>query len=231
MTLSDNRRLLCQDCPMTPAPAAGTLRERKKRKTRETLIAVGLDMFNTHGYAETTVEAIAEAVEISPRTFFRYFDSKEEIVFADAEEDLTFLRNALHERPSEESALEAIREALISFAEYEESKREKVLSRTRLMSSTPALALRGLGLQKRYERVLIRELTWRSGLKEPTLMIRLIASVCLSAMVVASDIWREGRSKETLTRLTRNTFAALTEAIAETERTPGQTANRRRVLS
>ena len=59
------------------------LRERKKARTKATIQREALRLFSEHGYAETSVEQIADAAEISPSTFFRYFPTKEEVVLAD----------------------------------------------------------------------------------------------------------------------------------------------------
>ena len=59
------------------------LRERKKARTKATIQREALRLFSEQGYAETSVEQIADAAEISPSTFFRYFPTKEEVVLAD----------------------------------------------------------------------------------------------------------------------------------------------------
>ena len=59
------------------------LRERKKQRTRETIVTAALELFAERGYQQTTVAEIAEAAEVSKGTLFAYFPSKEEIVFAD----------------------------------------------------------------------------------------------------------------------------------------------------
>jgi AcrR family transcriptional regulator len=64
----------------------GGLRERKKQRTRHALVTAAADLFERNGYEATTVAEIAAAAEVSTRTFFSYFPSKEAVLFADAAE-------------------------------------------------------------------------------------------------------------------------------------------------
>jgi AcrR family transcriptional regulator len=88
------------------------LRERKKRQTRNALIAAALRLFHDRGYARTTTEEIAAAVDVSQRTLFRYFANKDEIVLAVLEDVYAAFLAELRERPAAEPPLAALRGAI-----------------------------------------------------------------------------------------------------------------------
>ena len=89
------------------------LRERKKQKTRETIVKVALELFAEQGYERTTIAEIADAADVSPRTIFAYFASKEDILFSDLTEIEERLAQALRERPEGTTALDALREFIV----------------------------------------------------------------------------------------------------------------------
>jgi AcrR family transcriptional regulator len=91
------------------SPSLG-LRERKKQKTRETIAKVALELFAERGYEQTTIAEIAEAAEVSPRTIFAYFPSKEDILFCDLPGMEESLARMLRERPEGATALDALRD-------------------------------------------------------------------------------------------------------------------------
>jgi AcrR family transcriptional regulator len=89
------------------------LRERKKQKTRDTIIEVALELFAKQGYEHTTIAQIADAADVSPRTIFAYFPSKEDILFCDLPEIQERLARALRERPAGATTLDALREFIL----------------------------------------------------------------------------------------------------------------------
>ena len=103
---------------LSPSPG---LRERKKQKTRETIVTVALELFAQRGYEQTTVGEIAEAAEVSPRTIFSYFQSKEDILFWDLPDLQERLAKALRERPEGATALDALREFILGSLVPDES--------------------------------------------------------------------------------------------------------------
>jgi len=96
---------------MNPEPG---LRERKKQRTRETIARAAFDLFSERGYHATTLADIAEAADVSTRTIFAYYPSKEDIVFCDFPELKAALANALAERPAGKDALETVRDFSLS---------------------------------------------------------------------------------------------------------------------
>ncbi|HTZ12590.1 MAG TPA: TetR family transcriptional regulator [Mycobacterium sp.] len=114
------------------------LRERKKIKTRETIRREAFRLIQENGYAATTVEQIAEAAEVSPSTFFRYFPTKESVVLADDTDPV--ILNALEEQPPDLSPSQAVRHAYqAAMANLSEDQREFENARQRLMFSIPEL--------------------------------------------------------------------------------------------
>jgi AcrR family transcriptional regulator len=90
------------------------LRERKKLRTRETIARVALELFVERGYHATTLAEIAEAADVSTRTIFAYYPSKEDILFCNFPALLDEVAHALRERPAGKDALETIRDFILS---------------------------------------------------------------------------------------------------------------------
>jgi AcrR family transcriptional regulator len=91
----------------------GSLRERKKARLRVELTRAAVELFQEQGFDATTVEQIAARAETSPSTFFRYFGTKEDVLFGDTPERLATLRTELAAARGQGRALDALQEALI----------------------------------------------------------------------------------------------------------------------
>ena len=96
------------DVPDRNGVAALGLRERKKQRTRATIVEVAARLCAQQGYENTTVDQIAEAAEVSPRTFSRYFPSKEAVIGALIEETSDHVAQALARQPLDITEHEAL---------------------------------------------------------------------------------------------------------------------------
>src|SRR5947208_15799403 len=93
----------------TSPPKPG-LRERKKQQTRDKIARVALELFAERGYDQTTLAEIADAAEVSTRTIFAYYESKEDILFCDDGAFYEVLKEALDTRPAHVTTVEALHE-------------------------------------------------------------------------------------------------------------------------
>ena len=107
------------------------LRERKKEKTARAIEDAALRLFAERGYQATTIADIAEAAEISPRTFFSYFPSKESVLFGDFDQTVRRPRRAPRRPRRAASLLDAIRAWIVDIVEADglPDERERRLRR------------------------------------------------------------------------------------------------------
>jgi AcrR family transcriptional regulator len=103
------------------------LRERKKQRTRDTIARVAQQLFVERGYQATTLPDIAEAADVSTRTIFAYFPSKEDILFSHLELMKAALAQALAERSGGKDALETIREFILSTPQTDKNELDSQL--------------------------------------------------------------------------------------------------------
>ena len=83
-----------------------SLRDRNRSRTRDDIEAAAIELFERHGYAATTVEQIARQAGVSQATFFRHFGSKEEVLFANEQDNVAehMLRAAIADNGDSDSA-------------------------------------------------------------------------------------------------------------------------------
>lgn len=163
------------------------LRERKKEKTRLALMDAALDLFLEQGYDSTTVDQIAGAVDVSPRTFFRYFTSKDHLVYWYHYQGEETMLETLAARPPGEppfaSMAHALRALLQDMRDATPTDTERFLKVRRLMEATPQLADHGIGRSIETERHLIEAIATRRGV-DPAAdpLSHLIVTFALAAM-------------------------------------------------
>ncbi|MCA2213886.1 TetR family transcriptional regulator [Jidongwangia harbinensis] len=189
------------------------LRERKKQRTREALIDAAHALFCANGFEATTIDEIAEAVEVSPRTFFRYFTSKEDVALSLADAQITAILEAFAGQPAGLPVLTAMRTAAVEVVRASEAE-ARYRSLQTLISASPALAA------ARVERGAARfdEVAGLIGARmgvDPAADPRphLVASVVLCAVQPAVTAWRTAGHDAPESELIRRAFDLLSAGL------------------
>jgi AcrR family transcriptional regulator len=186
----------------TEDDVAGGLRERKKQRLREEIIAAALERFATHGFDATTIDDIVRDVDASRRTFFRYFETKEDVVTAWFAKSRAGLSEALEARPRDEPIFESLRWAFHYVAGAYEADRAEALLVERLVLTTASLRGRKLERMAEHAKDLSEVFARRLGLDaERDLAPRLIGRIAMAAGTAAFETWVVGGGKESLPRL------------------------------
>ena len=194
--------------------AKASLRERKKDDTRRQLMAVALRLFQKRGYDETSVEELAAAANVAPRTFFRYFPSKVDVLFGDHEELVTLLRDTLAARAPDESVVRAVRRASLEGVERVAADPALYLTRSRLVFSVPAAHARSRQLDADYENVIADAVAEERDTDAATdLGARVIARAAWSATRAAREVWLASEGQRDPRRLVDDAFDVLEAGV------------------
>ncbi len=161
------------------------LRERKKQQTRETIARAAHELFARQGYGATTLQEIADAADVSTRTIFAYFPSKEDILFSDFPVTRAALAQALADRPEGEEALETMRTFILSTVGQKRSDLDEDLDRCIHGDETLRTHLRAriADLQE----VITPEIAKDLGLPATDIEPQIVGAALTAAFTVLSD--------------------------------------------
>jgi AcrR family transcriptional regulator len=214
MTISDNMAM--SDIAATverdygdPAIAERSydLRERKRTRTRLAIQAEAIRLFAEKGYENTTIEDIAYAAAISPRTFFRYFPTKEDVVIWDEYDPV--IEDLVAARPAGEPAALTARAVMVeALGGIYRRDRAELLTRVRLLTTVPELRARLLEAQSGAQEFALL-LVHRRGADE--LEVRAVIAALGAIVVAALDQWQRDDGKSDLLVI----FDEMTKALAE----------------
>jgi AcrR family transcriptional regulator len=174
-------------------------RTRRRRRFRDAAQAAALEMFSARGYDVVTMAEIAEALDVSERTLFRYFPSKESLLDPAHEELVERLAAELGARPTGEPAFVAVREALRAVGDEIDHDRGSFVARMSLVEASPQLQAHLLRRQSELEDAIAQVVAARTGLDDPDdLRPRLVAASAVSALRVAVERWMAADTGEDL---------------------------------
>ncbi|MFB4300208.1 TetR/AcrR family transcriptional regulator [Actinomadura sp. NTSP31] len=129
---------------MTTAPS---LRERKKQRTRQALVDAALTLFGEHGFGRVTLDEVCDEVEVSKRTFFRYFRGKEDVAMAPLEDMWRTFLDELENVPADGRPLLGLMESTLLAAldrVADEAWAGRAVLSYRLLQATPSMDAHGL---------------------------------------------------------------------------------------
>ncbi len=196
-------------------------RSRKKSKTRIELMEAGATLFAERGFDETTTLDIAELADVSQRTLFRHFPTKESLLYGDMDELRLELRDSLAERPADEPVLVALRGAMLSLADNFERNRDRRLLQGRLAAAYPSVsAYSRATVQAEWEREIIAAVAKRLDV-EPTVDPRpeILAGATMSAIRIATRQWTASQGREDYILLVVEALESI-GALSELEHQP-----------
>ena len=174
------------------------LRERKKAKTRAAIQQEAMRLFRERGYDGATVEEIAEAADVSPSTFFRYFPTKEDVILRDDYDEL--LLEVFLAQPPDLTPLQAARAALHSIGDVAGalSPEERELERVRmaLTFSVPEVRARWINELVRAFRTLAEAVAARAGRPADDVRVRTFVGAVIGVMLVAMEPLVEDPARE-----------------------------------
>jgi AcrR family transcriptional regulator len=167
------------------------LRERKRARTRAGAVDAALDLFVRHGYDNVTVADICEAAEISPRTFFRYFTGKEDVLAEPVREMVARTEAVLEAAADTLSPREVLRAVFLEAGRYSLENFSRLDALSTVIQGTPRSLSQSV--LPEHERRLATRLAQRTAPDaEADLRLRLL--VATSGAVFR--VWRESRPAE-----------------------------------
>ena len=204
------------------------LRERRRERTHEELRLAALRLFAEQGFEATTIEMIADAVDISPRTFFRYFASKEDALFGDSATHSRrrdeLMTAALREQTETATPGATLRAALSEIAATYEPQRAQLLMRRQVIAASPSLEGRAVQRRHSWESAAVAGLAARFGDDdEMRLSLKVTVATALAGLRVAIDEWLESDGRRTLPAVFTEVWQHLVDGV---ERRPPDTSAR-----
>lgn len=195
------------------APSAKINGGRPPSTTHDRVADIALDLFARQGFEQTTVEEIAAAVGVGRRTIFRYFPSKNDMVWGDFDWVLGRLREGLAERGPEVPMMEALRHAAVVSNSYEPEQLPGLRIRMTLITRVPALQGHSMIRYAAWRRVVAEWAAERLDQRHDDLLPQAIAYAALGTAMAAFTRWVRAPDED-LERCLDDAFGALASGFS-----------------
>jgi mycofactocin system transcriptional regulator len=174
---------------------------RPRVTSRAAMERLAFELFARKGFDETTVDEIATAAGIGRRTFFRYFASKNDLVWGDFEDHLRMLRTLLEESDRRLPIMDVVRRAVVEFNRFDPEDVPWHRQRMQLILGVPTLQADATLRYASWRAVIIGFVAGRTGLPETAMPPQLAGNVVLAAALTAYQIWLAGEEETALSEL------------------------------
>jgi AcrR family transcriptional regulator len=203
--------------PATSAPVTGPVpgrRDRKKAETRLALRSAAVRLALEHGYEQLTVEAITDAADVSVRTFFNYFASKDEALLGPDPAEIEAMVGALLARPADESPLTALGAVFDGMADAFAEKQDLWRDRMQVVRENPELWPRLFAGFATFERSMARAVAARTGSNpDDDLYPGIVAAAVVGTIRVTIAHWRAQVGTASLQEGFASAFALLAAGL------------------
>ncbi|MGN6336886.1 mycofactocin system transcriptional regulator [Mycobacterium sp.] len=175
---------------MMPQPRVG----RRRSTTPHHITDVAIDMFSARGFADVSVDDVAQAAGISRRTLFRYYASKNAIPWGDFDNHLAQLRDLLDNVGSDVRLGDALRDALLTFNTFDESETARHRQRMRVILQTAELQAYSMTMYAGWREVIAGFVARRLDCKATDLVPQTVAWTMLGVALSAYEHWLSDES-------------------------------------
>jgi AcrR family transcriptional regulator len=167
-----------------------SLRERKALLTRQRIIAEAMRRFVADGYEQTTLESIADAIDLSPATIYRYFGSKEMIVFEGFQQGYGSYLDALRDQPADADVPTVLSRAVLARLTMSDEQRERVLMARDVIDEAPAARARLWDTLAEHRGATMDAIAERTGAPADDMAVQLSARIAVLVAELAADRFR-----------------------------------------
>ncbi len=193
----------------------GLLRDRKKANTKRLFIDTAMKLFFQKGFDNVSVDEIAEKSGLSRSTFFRYFKTKEAIVFRNHKARLSIFKEMLSSAKSDDKKVfSALKSALVNFARYYDEIKNELMDEYQIVVSSPYLIARDIEKDRDFEDAIADEIFKRLGDSDNKKnKSRIFAAAIFGTARIVMEEWFEGGCRKPLVKLAEKSLDILSEGF------------------
>jgi AcrR family transcriptional regulator len=198
----------------TPAAEGGARTDRMAR-TRAALVDAALDLMAEHGFDAVTTDDIAQRAGVSPRTFFRYFATKESVLLFGEADFVSSFTGVLLAQPEEVPEIRAVSSSFVALAPGISGLHRRIRLFYRAMNSSHVLRGQEAVQQEVSVRKIADALARRRGLLRPDAACQLLATVSLTTLQHALWDWAKGPARADLGKAIEERFVLLVDLVSQ----------------